>query len=41
MEATVIGFQLLIWAVILVLIIYLAFRQNRIKKNEKFEQRDN
>lgn len=41
MEAAVIGFQLLIWAVILVLIIYLAFRRNRIKKTEKFEQRDN
>ncbi len=30
-----------IWLIILILIIYLAFRRLRIKENEDFEKRDN
>ncbi len=35
------GFYLLFWPVMLVLLIYLVVRRNRIKKTENFEDRDN
>lgn len=36
-----IGFQVLIWAAVLIILIYLMVRRIEIKKREDFEDRDN